>query len=39
VADIRLIAAVFKESLKALHHRRIPYPPALTGELAGLLRS
>jgi putative nucleotidyltransferase with HDIG domain len=38
VADIRLIAAVFKESLKALHHRRIPYPPALTGELAGLLR-
>jgi putative nucleotidyltransferase with HDIG domain len=36
VADVRTIAATFKESLRALHHRRIPYPPALTNELAGI---
>jgi membrane-associated HD superfamily phosphohydrolase len=39
VQDLRIIAATFKESLRALHHRRIPYPPAVAGELAGLAGS
>jgi putative nucleotidyltransferase with HDIG domain len=34
VRDIRVIAATFKESLRALHHRRIQYPPPVSDELA-----
>lgn len=32
VRDIRVIADTFRESLRALHHRRIPYPPAAPEE-------
>ena len=32
VRDIRVIADTFRENLRALHHRRIAYPPAAPGE-------
>lgn len=34
VRDVRVIAATFKESLRALHHRRITYPPPMANEIA-----
>jgi putative nucleotidyltransferase with HDIG domain len=35
VSDLRVIVATFKESLRALHHRRIAYPPPVGSEIAG----
>jgi membrane-associated HD superfamily phosphohydrolase len=34
VRDLRVITSTFKESLRALHHRRIAYPPPVAGEIA-----